>query len=153
MWHGALVYLRNCIKINGSLFLKHFAPGPQRMHYSNNSFDFSHQGMMQLSNSIHINTSLPFREHTPFWIVHCNLEITLTCGIIWFGVLIREAGISPSIVKDPWVFLLWCKLASIFPSSLLLFLCPLFIHKALEVHTGSWPYKRNFFWLTWHCRS
>lgn len=66
------------------------------------------------------------------------------------GVLIREADISPSIVKDPWVFLLWCKLASIFPSSLLLFLCPLFIYKALEAPTGSWPYKRNVFWLAWH---
>lgn len=152
MGHRAVVYLRNCIKINDSLFLNHFASGPQGIHCSNNSFDFSHQGMMQLSNGVHINTSLPFREHTPFWIVHCNLEITLTCGIIQLGVLIREAGISPSIVQDPWVFLLWCKLASIFPSSLLLFLSPLFIYKALEAHTCSWPRKRNVFWLTWHCR-
>lgn len=87
---------------------------------------------MQLSNSPHINTSLPFREHTASCITHCNLEITLTCGIIGFGVLIRKAGISYSIVKDPRVFLLWCKLASIFPSSLLLFLCPLFIYRPLE---------------------
>lgn len=65
-WHGTLAYLPNCIKINDSLFLNHFAPGPQGIHCSNNSFDFSHQGRMQLSNSIHINTSLPFREHTPF---------------------------------------------------------------------------------------
>lgn len=65
-WHRTLAYLPNWIKINDSLFLKHFAPGPQGIHCSNNSFDFSHQGRMQLSNSIHINTSLPFREHTPF---------------------------------------------------------------------------------------
>ena len=137
--HGTLAYLRNCIKINDRLFLKHFALGPQGIHCSNNSFDFSHQGMMQLSNNIHINTSLPFRERTPFWIICCNLEITLTCGIIRLGILLRETGISPSIVKDPWVFLLQYKLASIFPGWLLVFLRPLYIYKAIEVHTGSQP--------------
>lgn len=81
------------------------------IHCSNNPFDFSHQGMMLQRN---INTFLPFRKSTPFHIIHCNLEITLTCAIIQSGVLMTETGIRASIVRDSWVFWLWCKLASIF---------------------------------------
>lgn len=103
-WHWALIYLCNCIKINDSLFVKRSAPGPPRIHCCNNSFDFSHQGMRQLSNSTRVNTSLPFTEHTPFCIIHCNLEITLTCGIMWLGRLIRGLASVLQLLKIPGYF-------------------------------------------------
>lgn len=44
VWHGALLYLCNCMKINDSPFLKHFAPGPQGIHFPHDAFGFSHLG-------------------------------------------------------------------------------------------------------------